>query len=415
MLEHVTDPLPADRPLHGLRVIEVSSFVAAPLGGMTLAQLGAEVIRVDPLGGAADRTRWPLAPSGASLYWAGLNKGKRSVTVDMRSPRGQELVVRLVTGSGQGGGILLTNAATREWLGYDRLSAARSDTIMIQLQGHHDGRPAVDYTVNAETGFPLITGPEGYDGAVNHVLPAWDVACGLYAAVGILAAERRRRLTGAGGQVTLALRDVALATAGNLGLLAEAQLTGDERKRIGNHLYGGFACDFRTADRRRVMVVALTRRHWRDLLRVTGFTGALTEIGRALGADLDTDAGRFEHRETIASVLRPWFRRRSIDEVEKTLAESSVLWSRYRTFTDLVSAAGQAEFAANPMITEIDQPGIGPHLAPSSPLRFPGLPEPAAPAPALGADTDAVLAGLLGIDAAELASLRDGGVLARQT
>ena len=64
-------------PLAGMRIVEISSFVAAPLGGMTLAQLGAEVIRVDPVGGAADVTRWPLAPSGTSLYWTGLNKGKR--------------------------------------------------------------------------------------------------------------------------------------------------------------------------------------------------------------------------------------------------------------------------------------------------------------------------------------------------
>src|SRR3954470_22739747 len=76
-------------PLAGMRVLEVSSFVAAPLGGMTLAQLGADVVRVDPLGGAPDHSRWPLAPSGTSLYWAGLNKGKRSITVDFRSQEGQ--------------------------------------------------------------------------------------------------------------------------------------------------------------------------------------------------------------------------------------------------------------------------------------------------------------------------------------
>lgn len=72
-------------PLAGLRVIEVSSFVAAPLGGMTLRQLGADVIRVDPLGGFAHRHRWPVTSSGASLYWAGLNRGKRSLVVDMRT------------------------------------------------------------------------------------------------------------------------------------------------------------------------------------------------------------------------------------------------------------------------------------------------------------------------------------------
>ena len=99
--------------LAGLRVIEVSSFVAAPLGGMTLAQLGADVIRVDPVGGAADQARWPRTANGASLYWAGLNKGKRSVTIDFRSPRGQELIAGLITAPGPDRGILLTNAVGR--------------------------------------------------------------------------------------------------------------------------------------------------------------------------------------------------------------------------------------------------------------------------------------------------------------
>ena len=90
----------SDPPLAGVRVVEISSFVAVPLAGMTLAQLGAEVIRVDPIGGAADYHRWPLAESGASIYWAGLNKGKRSVAADMRSPEGQRLIQRLIADVG---------------------------------------------------------------------------------------------------------------------------------------------------------------------------------------------------------------------------------------------------------------------------------------------------------------------------
>jgi 2-methylfumaryl-CoA isomerase len=215
--------------LEGLRILEISSFVAAPLGGMTLAQLGAEVIRVDPIGGAPDVRRWPLAPSGASIYWAGLNKGKRSVTVDLRSARGGEILARLAAETG----IVLTNA---------------------------------------ETGFPLATGPESHTGPVNNVVPAWDVACGLYAAVGILAAERHRTRTGDGSAMRLPLADVALATAGNLGYLGEAVLNGVDRPRIGNHLYGGFARDFATSDAERVMVVALTARHFTDLGAVTGLT-----------------------------------------------------------------------------------------------------------------------------------------------
>ena len=84
-------------PLSGLRIVEVSSFVAAPLCGLTLSQLGAEVIRIDPIGGASDYNRWPVTDKGASIYWTGLNKGKRSLSVDMRAERGQELIRQLVT------------------------------------------------------------------------------------------------------------------------------------------------------------------------------------------------------------------------------------------------------------------------------------------------------------------------------
>ncbi|MDQ3630616.1 MAG: CoA transferase, partial [Actinomycetota bacterium] len=77
--------------LDGMRVVEGSAFVAAPLGGMTLAQLGADVIRFDPIGGGLDYSRWPITADGQSLFWAGMNKGKRSIQVDLRSPRGREL------------------------------------------------------------------------------------------------------------------------------------------------------------------------------------------------------------------------------------------------------------------------------------------------------------------------------------
>ena len=375
-----------DAPLAGLRIIEVSSFVAAPLGGMTLAQLGAEVIRIDPLGGAPDTTRWPLAPNGGSLYWAGLNKGKRSVTLDLRSPDGQRAVADLLAGSGPDGGILLTNAGY-PWLAYDALRDARPDLIHLRVTGKHDGSPAVDYTVNAGAGFPLATGDEATAGPVNHVLPAWDVACGLYAATGILAAERHRRRTGAGRAITLALADVALAVTGHLGFLAEGELS-RSRPRIGNHLYGGFARDFRTKSGDSVMVVTLTARHYADLARVTGRTGALAAVERALGADFTQDGDRYAQREVIAALIAPWFAEHTTGEVAEALGGTSVLWERYRTFAEL---AADPETLANPMVGRIDQPGIGRILATGTPLAQPGTPQAPAPAPVLGADTDAVL------------------------
>src|SRR6202048_382783 len=113
-------------PLHGRVVVEGSGFVAGPLWGVTLAPHGAEVIRVDPIGGASDFRRLPLAESGTSIYWTGLNKGKRSVAIDLRSPDGQRLVQRLIV---EGDGIVVTNAAGLDWLSRQRLASVRSDVI----------------------------------------------------------------------------------------------------------------------------------------------------------------------------------------------------------------------------------------------------------------------------------------------
>ena len=250
--------------LAGLRIIELSAFVAAPLGGATLAALGADVIRIDPPGGGIDIDRWPLY-RGRSLYWAGLNQGKRSVTIDTRTEVGQRQVAGLITAPGEGGGIVLTNLPVKAWNSYESLAKLRRDLIMVVITGDRDGGTAVDYTVNAALGFPWLTGPDGHEGPVNHVLPAWDCMTGYLAALAILAAERHRRLHGEGQLVELSLSDVGLAVAGHLGLIGEAILEPEPRGRFGNEVYGTFGRDFGTRDGRRVMVLALTARQWASL------------------------------------------------------------------------------------------------------------------------------------------------------
>jgi 2-methylfumaryl-CoA isomerase len=395
----------ADQPLAGLRVVEVSTFVAAPLGGMTLAQLGAEVVRVDPLGGAADHSRRPLAPSGTSLYWTGLNKAKRSIAVDLRSAAGQELVTRLVADSGPSGGIVLTNSVGRPWLGYDALAQRRPDLIHLRIEGNSDGSAAVDYTVNAGLGFPLLTGPAGHADPVNHVLPAWDIACGLYAAVGLLGAERRRAITGQGQALSVALADVALATAGNLGFLAEAEL-GQHRPRLGNYLYGGFGRDFAARDGTRFMLVTLTARHWRDLVAATGLGDTVAALEKSLGVDFADEGDRYECRELLAALLERWFGQRDRAEVRAVLDSTSVLWSVYRDFAEL---AGSGELRANPMMSVVEQPGVGAYLAPASPIA--AGPRTVTRAPVLGEHTDDVLADWLGLGGDEVRDLHDRAVI----
>lgn len=399
--------------LDGLRIVEVSAFIAAPLGGMTLAQLGAEVIRIDPIGGNIDYRRWPLAPSGASLYWAGLNKRKRSVALALDTDAGRELARALITAPGEDAGILLTNLPASGWMGHAALSEARADLISLRLTGNHDGTGAVDYTVNCASGFPMATGDGGKP--VNHVLPAWDIAAGLYLSTGLLAAERARRRDGMGREVTLALSDVMLASVGNLGYVADVQVNGAVRPALGNDLYGALGRDFPTMDGRRVMIVAISNRQWRAIGKATGLTATLAMAGPMTGADLDTEGGRFAARHAIAAVLEPWFAARTLAEVSMAFDGSGVLWGPYQDFGQLVRDDPRCS-PGNPLFAMVEQPGAGAVLVPGVPLAFSNNPRPdPAGAPALGQDTDAVLAGVLGLSSAEIGRLHQTGAIAGPT
>ncbi len=401
--------------LSGLRVIEGSAFVAAPLCGMTLAQMGADVIRFDQIGGGLDYHRWPLASDGQSLFWAGLNKGKRSIQVDLGSPQGRELVTALIAAPGDRNGLFLTNFPARGWLSYEALVKHRADLIMAALTGNPDGTSEVDYTVNPATGFPWATGPRNLSEPLNSVLPAWDIALGTLTCVGILAAERHRRITGQGQLIRLSLSDVAFAMVGNLGRIAEAQLDGHDQPKDGNYLYGAFGHDFETGEGRRVMVVALTARQWNALQEATGITEACNVIERATGHDLSTETGRFKARDLIAALLRPWFAARDLATIRKTFAGTNVSWGPYQTFRQLVKEDPRCS-TANPMFAEVEQPGIGTYLMPGSPLDFGATPRlPVRRAPRLGENTDEILADVLGMSSAQIARLHDARVVAGPT
>jgi 2-methylfumaryl-CoA isomerase len=397
--------------LDGLRVVEGSAFVAAPLGGMTLAQLGADVIRFDQIGGGLDYGRWPLAADGQSLFWAGLNKGKRSIALDLRSPQGRELASELVGAPGEEAGLFLTNFPARGWLSFERLRERREDLIMVALTGNPDGTSEVDYTVNPATGFPWATGPRNLAEPLNSVLPAWDVAMGTLAAVGLLAAERKRRRGGGGELVSLSLSDVAFAMVGNLGRIAEATLGGRDQAKDGNYLYGAFGHDFETRDGRRLMVVALTARQWTALREATRIEDACRGIELATGHDLSTESGRFEARDLIVAILRPWFAARDLAEVREAFSGTGVSWGPYQTFRQLVEEDPRVS-TRNPLFEEVECPGVGTYLMPGSPLRFAGVePVPVRAAPRLGEHTEEILADVLGLGAGEIGRLHDAGIV----
>ena len=294
-------------------------------------------------------------------------------------------------------GIFLTNFPARGWLAYDHLRARREDLIMCALTGNPDGSSEVDYTVNPATGFPWATGPRDLAVPLNSVLPAWDVAMGELACIGILAAERHRTRTGEGQLIKLALSDVAFAMVGNLGRIAEVQVGGQDASRDGNYLYGAFGHDFGTSDGRRVMVVALTGRQWTAVQEVTGTAEAFRSLESVTGHDLSSEDGRFGARDIIAAVLRPWFEARTLDEIRAAFEGTGVSWGPYQTFRQLVEEDPRAS-EENPMFSTIEQPGIGSYLVPASPLELTAAGRlPARPAPALGEHTEAILADVLGL------------------
>ena len=395
--------------LAGLRVIEISAFVAVPLAGATLAAMGADVIRIDPIGGGVDIDRWPRW-NDTSLYWAGLNAGKRSVTIDMSASTGRNIIRRLVAGGGRDGGILITNLGARGWTSYESLCAVRPDVILVQLLGARDGSPAVDYTVNAGVGFPLVTGGDVDGPPVNHVLPAWDGMAGYLVAAALLAAERHRSRTGAGQLITLSLNDVALAFASRLGVVAEAVLDPEPRRRYGNFTYGTFGKDFRTRDGRYVMIAALTPGQWHRLKRATDLGAELDALAVDTRVDLDTNDGRWSAREEIAELIGHWVAARDLAEVQTRLEGAGALWGPYRSFKQM--AENPEASPDNPMFTVVSQPGVGKYPIASTPIAFSAVQSRPVPfPPRLGEHTDEILKDLLGMSADDVAALRSDRVV----
>ena len=393
--------------LDGLKVVELSAFVAAPLGGATLASLGAEVIRIDPLGGGIDAKRWPLH-DGESIYWSGLNAGKKSLTIDTRSEAGQELATSLIAEAG----IVLTNLRVHGWNSYERLSARRPDLIMAVLTGNPDGSPAVDYTVNAALGFPFVTGPEAHEGPVNHVLPAWDALAGYMLATGLIAAELRRVRTGEGQLISLSLTDIALSIAGNLGFIGEATLDAEQpRRRIGNDLFGTYSRDFRTSDGQYVIAVALTGRQWASMVEATGIAEDARRIEAERGVDLRDEGARYDLRREIGALVGAWVAARSLVEVRAIFDQHEVLWGPYQTFVELVANDPRCS-VANPMFAEVDQPGLGRYLRAGAPLAFSAAErQPPRPSPRMGGDTHEVLRSWLHLPDDEIARLAAARVI----
>lgn len=401
------------RILEGLRIVECASFIAAPSCALHLQQLGADVVRIDPIAGGMDFGRWPVSSEGCSLYWEGLNKGKRSVAIDLSKPAGRQLAIDLITAPGRDAGLFVTNYPQQSFLGYEALSKRRPDLICVRVQGWRDGVAAVDYTVNAAIGLPYMTGSAANGSEpVNHVLPAWDLLAGAYAAFALLAAERHRTRTGKGQEVTVPLSDVALASLGHMGQIAEV-LTAGDRPRYGNALFGAFGRDFATADGERVMIVAITGRQWTGLLAALELQEAAAKLEVDLGVSFVADEGkRFIHRDALFPLFEQAIGALPLPQLRSRFEAHGVLWSTYQTLRTALEHDPRLSPDA-PLFSLLDHPSGLRYPAPGAAASFHGEQrQRPVRAPRLGEHTDEVLAEVLSLSSARIGELHDAGIIA---
>ena len=397
--------------LSGLSIIEASSFVASPTAGLYCAQMGAEVIRVDHKAGGLDYDRYMLTKEGRSLSWENLNRAKKSVALDLRSGEGRELLVELSAKTGN----LITNLPEKSFLSHGAIAARRPDLVSVRIMGWHDGRQAMDFTVNAASGYPLMCGPEDWDPAtappVNQVLPAWDFVTGAYCAFALLAGLRHRDASGEGSEIRVPLGDVAIGTMANSGAMAEMLYRGADRERLGNAIWGAFGRDFRSRDGVRFMVAALTAKQWDGLVAAFDLTDEIAELENELNVRFaDGDRPRFEHRHRLFELFGTRSQTYDWHALSDRLTQHGTTFERYRTMHE---AANDAE-----LVTE--NPLFGPSPANPSGFEYPatrsfaniptldaGLPR---AAPYLGQHTEEVLADRLGLTSGAIGDLVDRGI-----
>ncbi|WP_108789867.1 CoA transferase [Erythrobacter sp. Alg231-14] len=403
--------------LNDLSIVEVSSFVASPTAGLYCAQMGAEVIRVDHKAGGLDYDRYMLTKEGRSLSWENLNRAKKSVALDLRSGEGRELCVALAANTGQ----CITNLPEKSFLSHAAMKVAQPDgapdMTSVRIMGWHDGRQAMDFTVNAASGYPLMTGPEEWDlqtaPPVNQVLPAWDFITGAYCAFALLAALRHRDGGGAGSEVRVPLGDVAIGTTANAGLMAEMLYRGSDRERLGNAIWGAFGRDFRSKDGVRFMVAALTSKQWHGLVEAFDVAEPIGELEANVGVKFsDGDDPRFKHRHALFDIFQNVASGLDYKTLEARMGAKGCTFEKYRTAHE--AANDPALVGGNPM--------FGPSPANPSGFEYPAarsfanIPEqtPADPAPApyLGQHSEEVLAERLGLSSGAIGKLVDAGTLA---
>lgn len=392
-------------PLEGIRVIDFGQIFAAPYCTLQLALMGAEIVKIEPPGGGEFLRRPESSPGGVSYSFLMLNANKRSVTLNLKHPRGREIALSLL----ERADVLVENYSTGVMesfgLGYDDLRDRLPRLIYASGKGYGSDGPwaklgAMDSTVQASSGFMSMTGYSDRSG-VKTPATFIDMGTGSHLVSGILAALYQRERSGRGQKVEVAMLDVCIPAL--TGLIAD-HMQGRPLERLGNRHRNACPCDVYPAADGEVLIFCLNEAHWRTLARLMGREDLVNE------PRFKDHATRLGNVEEVDRLVTQWTRALRRDELVAGLIEHGVPCAPVRTISEV---AADPEVARRGMLLESEYPTRGAVKIAGSPIKMSDAPQPARPRrrpPVLGEHTAEVLA-TIGIDAAELERLRAEGVV----
>lgn len=397
-----------NKPLRGVRLLDLTHMLAGPYAGMILADLGAETIKVEPLAG--EGTRKLLAQDaqnsldGMGAYYLTLNRNKKSVAIDLKSADGKRVFDALVEASD----IVLSNfgagVPARLGLDYETLSAINPRIITCTVTGYgEDGpgarRPAFDQVAQAAGGGMSITGPDR-EHPVRAGIPIGDLGGGMFGVMGVLAALYERERSGRGQHVDIAMVDCQIAM---LNYMATMHfLSGEDPYPIGNSHFVHVPYDTFTCADGKIVIAVITDNFWlnlKDVVACDAFDDPL----------LDTQPGRWAAREMINSQLNAILSQRSCAHWLSLLEAHNIPCSPVNT---LGQALRDPQVLHRNMVVPLRHPNGRETKGPGNPIKLSRTgQESYSAAPLLGQDTDEVLQSVLGMAAAEIQTLRDAAVL----
>ncbi|MFZ0928895.1 MAG: CoA transferase [Syntrophobacteraceae bacterium] len=393
--------------LEGIRVLDFGRVVASALCGTLLADMGAEVIKVERPGGEFDRALGPLAPDGSAITYSLFTpRNKKSITLDTRHPRGKEILDKLVANSQ----ILISGFTSKgnEMMGLDyaRLKQVNPAIIQVAVSGYgqegvYADRPAFDSIAQAESGAMSYTGFPGCP-PTRSAVPYVDYSTGILAALGAVLALRHLDRTGSGQLVDVSLLSTAIFCVAGSGVMAEYNLNGQIREPIGNSSFYTYSDAFQARDGW-VMINAIGDEIWQRLAKIVGRHEWLEDDR------FKDDNSRYLNRHIIGAVVKDWVAQYNVSELIPLLEKNRVPCGRVNTAREVVNDPHVIE---REMLVNVHYPGLGEVPMPGLPIKLSETPGKVnTRAPELGQHNEEIFCSLLGYSREDFNSLRHEGAI----